>query len=206
VNEIPDAWPPPPPSTEPRALPVFALPEVWLFPSLLLPLHVFEPRYRQMVEDGLDGPGRFVLATLQPGYEGQELGSPPIHAIAGLATITHHERLEDGRYNLMVRGLARVEIEEVPSDRPYRKALARIRPEIVVPPEHEKVLHDELLGALTARRGGKQDIPPLLAPAQLTDLLVLHMPLPHAIKQELFSELDVERRARRALEEHRVRR
>ena len=68
-----------------RVVPLFPLPNLWLFPSVVLPLHVFEERYRQMIEDSLDGVGRLVLGTIQAGHELDSAGSPPVFAarIAG---------------------------------------------------------------------------------------------------------------------------
>ncbi len=57
---------------------MFALPQVWLFPYVILPLHVFEERYRQMIEDNLDGQGRIVLGTVQQGQEDDLLGNPAV--------------------------------------------------------------------------------------------------------------------------------
>ena len=63
MEPIPQNWPPDEPVR--RVVPLFPLPQVWLFPYVVLPLHVFEERYRQMVEDSLDGPGRIVLGTIR---------------------------------------------------------------------------------------------------------------------------------------------
>ena len=62
MDPIPETWPPEPP----KELPLFALPNVWLFPYVILPLHVFEPRYKQMIEDILDGAGRIVIGSTMP--------------------------------------------------------------------------------------------------------------------------------------------
>jgi Lon protease-like protein len=108
-------------------VPVFPLPEVVFFPETLLPLHVFEPRYRQMVADCLAGDGRLVVAMLRPGWEKDYQGRPPVFPVAGLGEIIHVETLSDGRYNLLLDGRMRVRIEaEVPAERAYR--VARVRP------------------------------------------------------------------------------
>ena len=56
-----------------RVVPLFPLPRVWLFPYVVLPLYVFEERYRQMIEDSLDGPGRIVLGTVEQGASPGEI-------------------------------------------------------------------------------------------------------------------------------------
>jgi uncharacterized protein len=107
-------------------VPIFPLPEVTFFPHTLLPLHVFEARYRAMVMDALERDRRLAIVRLRPGYEAAYAGKPAVHAVAGVGEIISFERLATGRYNILVRGEARVRIEsEVPSDTLYRIARAR---------------------------------------------------------------------------------
>ena len=111
-------------------LPIFPLPDVVLFPHTLLPLHIFEPRYREMVKDCLAGDRRLAMALLRPGWETDYYGRPPVYAIAGAGEITQHEELPDGRYNILVRGTMRIGIlAEVPADKPYRTVRARPLPD-----------------------------------------------------------------------------
>jgi Lon protease-like protein len=107
-------------------IPIFPLPDVVLFPSTLLPLHVFEPRYRQMVEDALAGDRRIAMAVLRSGWESEYYGRPPVHPVAGAGEIVQHERLADGRFNILLRGTMRVGIvTELREDKPYRIVRAR---------------------------------------------------------------------------------
>jgi Lon protease-like protein len=107
-------------------VPIFPLPDVTFFPHTLLPLHVFEARYRAMVMDALERDRRLAIVRLRPGYEVGYAGKPAVHAVAGAGEIVSFERLATGRYNILVRGDARVRIEsEVPSDTLYRIARAR---------------------------------------------------------------------------------
>jgi uncharacterized protein len=103
-------------------IPIFPLPEVVFFPETVLPLHVFEPRYRQLVADCLAGDGWMGVAMLRPGWEKDYQGRPPVQAIAGAGEIIQAERLTDGRYNILLHGRARVRIlsEEPPDGRLYR--------------------------------------------------------------------------------------
>lgn len=111
-------------------IPIFPLPDVVLFPHTLLPLHIFEPRYRQMVRDCLDGDRRLAMALLRPGWENDYYGRPPIYPIAGAGEIIQHEELSDGRFNILLRGTMRIGITaELPSDKPYRAARARPLPD-----------------------------------------------------------------------------
>jgi Lon protease-like protein len=107
-------------------LPIFPLPEVTFFPHTMLPLHVFEGRYRAMVTDALARDRRLAVARLEPGYEAHYEGKPAVRPIAGAGEIVSWERLPTGRYNILLRGLWRVRIEdEVPSDTLYRLVRAR---------------------------------------------------------------------------------
>lgn len=102
-------------------VPIFPLPDVTFFPRTLLPLHVFEARYRAMVMDALARDRRLCVVKLRPGYEATYAGRPAVHAVGGLGEIVSWERLANGRYNMLVRGDARVRIEhELPADTLYR--------------------------------------------------------------------------------------
>src|SRR5262245_16374763 len=92
----------------PRLVPIFPLPEVQLFPSAILPLHVFEPRYRELVRDCLDGEPMLAVATLEPGYELNYHARPAVKPICGVGRLIRHEALPDGRSNIVLRGLGRV--------------------------------------------------------------------------------------------------
>ena len=108
-------------------LPIFPLPETVLFPHVLLPLHIFEPRYRRMVEDCLAGPRVLAMALIRPGAETEHLARPPVCDVAGAGVILHEERLPDGRFNIALRGVARVAIEaELATDTPYRLVRGRL--------------------------------------------------------------------------------
>ncbi len=106
-------------------LPIFPLPKVQLFPHALLPLHVFEPRYRDMIRDAMAGPRLVAIASFEPGYEADYHGRPAVRPIVGVGHIVGHEPLGDGRANIVLRGLARARIErELPPDQAYRVVVA----------------------------------------------------------------------------------
>jgi len=198
VTDTPETWPPEP-SPE---LPLFALPDVWLFPYIILPLRIFEERYKQMIDDNLDGPGRVVLGTVVDGaYDGLE-GSPPIYPIAGLGEIGRHERRDDGGFNILLVGLRRVTVREVESDRLYRKVAVEPAEEVPIDRDAEFAVRNRLVAAILERTEGTTAFPPNVSVSHLTDILTLRMDLPHAARNALFSNLDEEDRARRALEEH----
>jgi Lon protease-like protein len=103
-------------------VPIFPLPEVVFFPETVLPLHVFEPRYRQMVADCLAADGWMAVVMLRAGWEKDYQGRPPVETIAGVGEIIQAEMLADGRYNVLLHGRSRIRIlaEESPDGRLYR--------------------------------------------------------------------------------------
>jgi Lon protease-like protein len=103
-----------------RRVPLFPLPDVVLFPYALMPLHIFEDRYRQMTRQLLEGDKLIVMGRR---LEDEVAGGPPpaVATIAGVGEVVLAHELPDGRYNLVLRGRARVRIDaELPSDEPYR--------------------------------------------------------------------------------------
>jgi len=109
------------------AMPVFPLPSVVMFPGTLLPLHLFEPRYRAMVEHCLAvGPQTLAVCQLRPGWEQDYEGQPPIHEIAGAGRIVAHERRSDGTHEIVVQAVCRVRLSERESRHPFRIATASL--------------------------------------------------------------------------------
>ncbi len=102
--------------------PLFPLPSGVLFPNLVLPLHIFEERYRQMTADALEGDGLIAMALLQPGWErNYESKAASIYPIVCLGSILEAVRLEDGGYHMVLRGLCRAQVlGERSGDEPYR--------------------------------------------------------------------------------------
>ncbi len=109
------------------ALKVFPLPGVVVFPGTPQPFHIFEPRYRELVGEALDGDRTLCVATLQDPEAGDHGEYPPVHAIAGAGVIEADERLPDGRYHILFRCLARVRlVSELDSGRTYREFSAEL--------------------------------------------------------------------------------
>jgi hypothetical protein len=123
VNHVGD---PTPTDALPEVVPVFPLPSTVFFPHTVLPLHVFEPRYRSMVEDAIRG-DRLIAVALAQGSD--------FHTIGTVGRIRGCEPLDGGRYNIRLEGLARVAFVEVPSTRPYRLVRVVPRPEPLVDEE-----------------------------------------------------------------------
>lgn len=203
MTEIPDAWPgEDDPRVDNRIVPIFPLSNVWLVPNAVIPLHIFEPRYRRMIEDTLDQTGNLVLGTVVEGHEQAITGAPPFYPMAGLGTVHRYDKLPDGRFYLLLRGNDRVFVEEVASDEPYRKVRVMLADEQPAPDHLEGSLREELTSALLERTDDVPELPPDLPLGCLADLLTLRVNPSHARWHEIYTELDVERRVELALAAH----
>ncbi|MCB9891884.1 MAG: LON peptidase substrate-binding domain-containing protein [Planctomycetes bacterium] len=119
----------------PSVFPIFPLSQVVLVPGALLPLHVFEPRYREMVQDALQGHRSIAMAACT---SRGRFGDPAVDPIIGLGRILHRQLYPDGRSDIILEGLARMEIEEeLVSDKPYR--IVRASPMVEIEPLGELV-------------------------------------------------------------------
>lgn len=131
-----------------KRISIFPLPGVVFFPGTLLPLHIFEPRYRALVQDALAGERLIGMALVAPDLTGPDslAENPSVRAIGGAGRIVDHERLADGRFNIVLEGAFRFRIlrEEAPG--PYRIALVEEAPSIgFVSAEQERVVRQEAI-------------------------------------------------------------
>ena len=134
---------------------IFPLPGAVLFPGLHLPLHIFEPRYRAMVSDALATDRLIGMVLLRPGWDHDYEGRPPVFSVGCSGLITHCERLNDGRYNIILRGLDRFRILEEDDSRDYRRG--------IVQPFLEPEITPDIRGMLRQLRGRVES---LLAPSE----------------------------------------
>src|ERR1041385_3743319 len=120
------------------AVPLFPLPSVVLFPRAVLPLHIFEDRYRAMTADALTGDRLLAMALLRPGWGKGYYAKPAIEPVVCVGRIISHEQLPDGKYNFLLEGLVRaVVIKEIKVDVPYR--LAELRRLEIVPASNDQL-------------------------------------------------------------------
>lgn len=123
-------------------IPIFPLPNTVFFPKTLLPLHIFEPRYRSMVEDARANENLIGMVLLKSGWEKDYFGNPQVHDIACVGEIQYTEKLQDGKYNIMLYGLSRVRILKFVQSKPYRVAQVKYLKETRFDP-HELNEHEE---------------------------------------------------------------
>lgn len=182
-------------------LPLFPLPNVVLFPNVFLPLHIFEPRYRAMVKDALDGDRIIGMVLLQPGYEADYQRRPPIFSIGCAGVITHAEPLGDGKYNIVLRGLERFRVTGEDESRTYRLAHIAALPE-EVPHDHRNELRrhrnrlEALLAAAIERAGSEPRFPPAVPDEDLVNALAQYIELDPLERQALLEQDGVLARCR----------
>lgn len=171
----------------PDSIPLFPLPDVTLFPNTTQPFHIFEPRYRSMIEDALAGDSIIGMVLLQPGFEPEYEGRPPVYGVGCAGRIVSSQRLPDGRYNVLLSGMTKFRILGEDHSRLYRLAGVESIPE-VVPPEARALLtrrRRQLEEALRAAALGSE-IPSLaLSDEEAIDGLSLSLQLAPAQRQEL---------------------
>lgn len=190
----------------PVEVPVFPLPKLVLFPGTILPLHIFEPRYREMMADALATESRLIaVAQLRPGWESAYQGNPAIYETAGIGRIVKHAKGSDGTYDVMVEALARVRLDELaPGKLSYRRATATVlrerSPKDGVPASEVSALLSLATRVATlvkrALPGFEMQAEQDDAPALLSDRLADQFVLDPADRQDLLETLDVSLRIR----------
>jgi uncharacterized protein len=142
----------------PTRIPVFALPNVVLFPRTYLPLHIFEPRYRQMVDDAVMGGQCIGVALLKEGWESEYYGNPPVFATGCAGRLVSVQPLADGRSNILLQGLERFDISEEFYDKPYRQASITLRAR-EAETSLDPAVRQRLVSALESYLKTRQDAP-----------------------------------------------
>ena len=184
---------------------LFPLPNLVLFPQVVQGLHIFEPRYRQLMADSLADDKLIALVLLRPGWEEEYDDRPAVESVACLGRVGWHEKLPDGRYNLRLRGLSRVRILEEPStDRLYRIARVQLVPD-VAPAELSRLtelrhrLADAVLPRFSSDGPAHKQLQELVEGdmplGHVCDVLAYALPLPLEMKQALLAEPHADLRA-----------
>jgi Lon protease-like protein len=190
----------------PPTIPLFPLPNVVLFPNVSLPLHIFEPRYREMVGDALDGDRIIGMVLLRPGWERDYEGRPPVYPIGCAGLVTHAERLDDGRFNIVLRGMEKFRVvRETSEDRSYRIAQAESLLEVIGDADREAMRSARRrLEALLVPRpegpGADPKVAPSMPDEDLVNALAQYLDLEPVEKQALLEREGLLARCRSLIE------
>lgn len=190
---------------------LFPVPNLVMFPHVLQPLHIFESRYREMMEDALQGDKLIAMSVLKPGWESEYQSRPTLYPVACLGHIVNSQRLEDGRYHLLLQGVGRVEVgAELEPPRSFRVARAELKAEFCPPGEEDKrlTLKRALLDAVRETVPDVVDrhtqIEELLgsetALGVLADLLAYSLTVPMELKAEMLCEFNIDCRTKMLLD------
>ena len=188
------------------SLPIFPLPDLTFFPHTMLPLHIFEARYRAMITDCLSRDRRLAVVGLRPGYEECYEGRPAVHDVMGVGRIVQWERMATGRFNLLLQGERRARIDrELPADTLYRMVAATPLDDIGVDAPGVEALASRVRSRAarilaTVGRSGVElqaTLDALTDPGRLCDLVASTLIPGSSTRQALLEELHVERRLER---------
>jgi uncharacterized protein len=160
----------------PPRIPVFALPSGVLFPKTYLPLHIFEPRYREMVADAAAQGQCIGMALFKEGWEEDYYRNPPIFQIGCVGRLVSQQRLPDGRSNILLYGLHRYEIMQEFYDKRYREAAITLKP-VSADQSLDATLRETLVNSVKSYLGSDAEDTPwrhLFATAMVNDETLLN--------------------------------
>jgi uncharacterized protein len=190
---------------------LFPLPHLVMFPQVMQPLHIFEPRYRSLLEDALADDGLITMATLAPGWEEDYEGRPRLASVGCLGRIAAHHCQDGEQYNVLLAGLSRVRIlAELPPRKPYREARVEVFADQyplnadAVQPLLQRRLQDAFLKILPNIPQSQDCLAQLLSNdvtlGTLTDLVAYMLDIDVGRKVTLLAEANIHRRAEWLLE------
>ena len=185
---------------------LFPLPNLVLFPHVVQPLHIFEPRYCELLEEALASDGLIAMVLLETGWQHDYEGRPAIAPVACLGRILSHERVKGGRHNIILRGLCRAAIRrERPAVRTFRQADVDLLEDFypsssaLLRPTLQRRLIDLTASLAPAGGPGHEQLAELLdgdvSLGMLTDIFSYTLGFPLEVKQRLLTEWNVDRRA-----------
>jgi Lon protease-like protein len=186
-------------------VPLFPLPKVVLFPGTRIPLHIFEPRYRQMVIDA-ESKDRLIAMVLPKKGDDGDPGDRELHEVACLGQMQRLQRLQDGRFLMQLAGLQRVRIRrEVKGGTPFRLAFVDLMPDYLNPLEgiQGSAMVEEVIEAFNVLLKRLAELPGSIvntkkdaSPGLLLDVMSYYLPSDAYLKQKLLEEIDVFKRGR----------
>lgn len=185
---------------------LFPLPDLIMFPHVMQPLHVFEPRYRKLLNDALNSDGLIAMCVLAPGWEDDYEGRPTLLPHACLGKVVTYQRTDNGKYNILLLGMRRIRIvRELPSKKGYREAQVKLLDDVAKSTNDERrpalqaALTKQFQDFLPKNKSADAALEELLATeiplGVLTDLVSFALPMEFAEKRELLGECDIDKRA-----------
>lgn len=185
---------------------LFPLPDLIMFPHVMQPLHVFEPRYRELLSEALNTDGLIAMCMMAPGWEDDYEGRPPLLPYACLGKVVTYQRTDNGEYNILLLGMRRIHIDrELPPTRGFRQAEVTLLDDFCMTTNDEKrpalqaALTKQFQSFLPHSKSADSALQELLATeiplAVLTDLVSFALPMEFNEKRDLLGECDVDRRA-----------
>lgn len=187
----------------PSEIPLFPLPEVSLFPGVSRPFVIFEPRYRAMIADALEGDRIIGMVALRPGFEKDYEGRPPIYEVGCAGRIQQYEKLPDGRYLILLSGLTTFRIASEDQRKPYRLARVEAVPELLKSEERGALstLRERLTQLLYVSLPlGVEPPGPDLDDEEFVNVTAQNLRMPEAARQQLLEQSSVLARARALVE------
>ncbi len=190
---------------------LFPLPNLVLFPHVMQPLHIFEPRYRAMLEEAFAGDGLIAMVLLAPGWESDYEGRPPLRPVGCLCRVATHHQTAEGSYNVLVLGLRRIAIvEELPADKPFREAMVALQDDeysedgAAARGELQRKLLESFKKLLPKMPEAHEQLDQLLGSTiplgMLTDIVAYTLDIDLDFKEQMLRENSVDRRAQQLLE------
>ena len=190
---------------------LFPLPNLVMFPHVVQPLHIFESRYVEMLEDALSDDHLIATALLLPGWEGEYDGRPPIDPIVCLGRVMSHSPTKDGHYNILLGGIARAQlVHELPAKLSFRQAEIELLTDLEPAEDDPELapLHGELVDCfrhyipdnIPAQKQLDEILTKQSQLGTLTDLISYSVPLELTFRQVLLAEVDVIQRTRLLLD------
>lgn len=187
------------PDVLPATIPIFPLQDVMLFPGVPRPLHIFEPRYREMMLYALAGDRIIGMVMLQPGHERDYYGTPPIYPVGCAGVIENVEGLPDGRYNIVLQGLTKFRVKNEDKTFGYRIAEVDAIPETLNDEERDALrqLRPQLLEMLaTLAPVGQESTPEELPDEELVNGLAQFLVMEPRDRMDLLELSDPLERAK----------
>src|SRR5262245_14392451 len=168
-------------------IPLFPLPSLAHFPGHVLPLHIFEPRYRALMRDALKADARFAMAVFRPGWEPHYEERPPIFEVVTIGSITKYKKLPDGRYMLHLLGVTRARVQAERDGKPYRVGRVTLLEEEPLAACDEPKRMRDVVAALKQLCGDEVRVPCDASAIGLVDAATIGLPTCIEKKMEIYS-------------------